>query len=123
MWSLPGSCTRELRVQGGAALSGVTSGPVPLACTSSPHGWFILRMRRALDSFLATPGMGRCPAHPPTSPPPPAPCRLLRSKLTDSQAQGIVGEAVEAERAFVCGQLPLEATGLEAGAMEEVGPA
>lgn len=45
---------------------------------------------------------------------------LLRSRLSDEQAQGIVREAVDIERRFVCEQLPLAAIGLECAAMEQV---
>lgn len=44
---------------------------------------------------------------------------LLRCRLSDERAQGIVREAVDIECRFVCDQLPLGAIGLGAAAMEQ----
>lgn len=49
----------------------------------------------------------------------PLPRSLLRCRLSDERAQGIVREAVDIECRFVCDQLPLGAIGLGAAAMEQ----
>lgn len=62
--------------------------------------------------LLSHPSRPCCPLSPAHS--------LLNSRLSDEAAQGMVREAVAAERAFVCEELPLAATGLEPGAVCEV---